>query len=74
MFLAAVKVFAIELDNIHHKKLFFWSFLLQGRFGAIIGLGLPNIYFAWRVARDFGYLAFKTVGAAVNIHRMSSAL
>ncbi|XP_068758727.1 uncharacterized protein [Montipora capricornis] len=56
----------IDLIVNSHKR----TALKWGRFGAIIGLGLPNIYFAWRVARDFGYLAFKTVGAAVNIHRM----
>lgn len=40
------------------------------RFGAIIGLGPPNIYFAIKVAQGFGYLAFRTVGAAESIHRM----
>lgn len=40
------------------------------RFGAIIALGPPNIYFAVKVAQGFGYLAFKTVGAAESIHRM----
>ncbi|XP_067024515.1 uncharacterized protein [Acropora muricata] len=44
--------------------------LKWGRFGAIICLGPPNIYFAIKVAQDFGYLAFRTVGASEGIHRM----
>ncbi|KAK2571527.1 hypothetical protein P5673_004133 [Acropora cervicornis] len=44
--------------------------LKWGRFGAIICLGPPNIYFAIKVAQDFGYLAFRTVGASEAIHRM----
>ena len=36
----------------------------------IVALGPPNIYFGIMVARDFGYLAFKTVGAAMELHSM----
>ena len=43
----------------------------QGRFGVMLFLGPPNIYFAIRVAQGFGYLAFKTVGAAESLHSMS---
>ena len=40
----------------------------QGRFGVILVLGPANIYLAIRVAQGFGYLAFKTVGAAESLH------
>lgn len=40
------------------------------RFGAILVLGPPNIYYGFRVARDFGFLAFKVVGASESLHRM----
>lgn len=43
----------------------------QGRFGVMLCLGPANIYFAIRVAQGFGYLAFKTVGAAESLHSMS---
>lgn len=44
--------------------------LKWARFGAIIALGIPNIYFGIKVARDFGFLAFKVVGASESLHRM----
>ena len=47
---------------------FFITGIYQVRFGAILVLGPANIYLAIRVARDFGYLAFRTVGAAEAIH------
>ncbi|XP_015753758.1 PREDICTED: uncharacterized protein LOC107333455 [Acropora digitifera] len=53
-----------------HFLVCFYLFWQQGRFGAIICLGPPNIYFAIKVAQDFGYLAFRTVGASEAIHRM----
>lgn len=62
-----VLVVYISIDIIVNKSR---TALKWGRFGAILGLGPPNIYLAFRVARDFGYLAFKTVGAAESIHRM----
>lgn len=57
-----------------HFLICFYLFWQQGRFGAIICLGPPNIYFAIKVAQDFGYLAFRTVGASEAIHRMSLVL
>ncbi|CAH3112548.1 unnamed protein product [Pocillopora meandrina] len=46
------------------------SKLKWARFGAILVLGPPNIYFGFRVALDFGFLAFKVVGASESLHRM----
>ncbi|KAJ7331212.1 hypothetical protein OS493_019994 [Desmophyllum pertusum] len=40
------------------------------RLVAMVLLGFPNMYFGIKVAQGFGYLAFKTVGAAEELHRM----
>ncbi|KAL9959551.1 hypothetical protein ACROYT_G032882 [Oculina patagonica] len=44
--------------------------LKWARFGVMICLGPANIYYGIKVAQDFGYLAFKTVGAAEELHKM----
>ncbi|XP_020625617.1 uncharacterized protein LOC110063004 [Orbicella faveolata] len=40
------------------------------RFAAIVFLGSINIYFVIKVAQGFGYLAFKTIGASEELHKM----
>jgi len=40
------------------------------RFAAILLLGTLNIYFVIKVAKGFGYLAFKTIGASEQLHSM----
>lgn len=83
-FLAYSIIFIIIINGIYNNNRHncYWYFYChipyhscclccQGRFGVMLCLGPANIYFAIRVAQGFGYLAFKTVGAAESLHSMS---
>ncbi|XP_032240747.1 uncharacterized protein LOC5515196 isoform X2 [Nematostella vectensis] len=40
------------------------------RFGLLVFFGPSNVYYGYKVVKGFGYLEFKTVGAAVSLQKM----
>ena len=66
IFIKVIILYFLLLYTIYHTC---WL-CYQGRFIVILVLGPGNIYLAIKVAQGFGYLAFRTVGAAESLHSM----